>query len=209
MKLEAQKRTAGAAVSLRQQGRLPAIVYNKNLNVPISVDLKAFDKVFRVQGMSSVIDLEVDGDTHAVLVKAVQMNKRKRLPQHVDFYAVTAGQKVDVHVRIEFLGTAVGTKEGGQLDVQRREVYLSVLPRAIPNTIELDIAGLAIGDSLHIRDLQPLLPADIEILDDLDLAVIAVVPPRVVEEETEATEEAEVTEPEVIGAEDEEDRDED
>lgn len=209
MKLEAQKRTAGAAVSLRQQGRLPAIVYNKNLNVPISIDLKAFDKVFRVQGMSSVIDLEVDGDTHAVLVKAVQMNKRKRLPQHVDFYAVTAGQKVDVHVRIEFLGTAVGTKEGGQLDVQRREVYLSVLPRAIPNTIELDISGLTIGDSFHIRDLQSLLPADIEILDDLDLAVVAVVPPRVVEEETETTEAEEAVEPEVIGAEGEEDRDED
>ncbi len=208
MKLEAQKRTAGAAVSLRQQGRLPAIVYNKSLNVPISVDLKAFDKVFREQGMSSVIDLDVDGDTHAVLVKAVQMNKRRRVPQHVDFYAVTAGQKVHVHVRIELLGTAIGTKEGGQLDVQRREVYLSVLPGAIPNTIELDVSDLAIGDSFHIRDLQALLPADIEILDDLDLAVVAVVPPRVVADETETTGEEDV-EPEVIGTEDEEERDED
>lgn len=204
MKLEAQKRAAGAAVSLRQQGRLPAIVYNKTLNVPISVDLKAFDRVFRVQGTSSVIDLEVDGETHAVLVKAVQMNKRRRLPQHVDFYAVTAGQKVHVHVRIELVGTPQGTKEGGQLDVQRREVHLSVLPRAIPSTLELDISGLAIGDSFHVRDLIGLLPDETEVLDDLDLAVVAVVPPRVVEEDETASTDEDMVEPAVIGEEDDE-----
>ena len=206
MKLEAQKRAAGAAASDRRQGRLPAIVYNQVLNVPVSVDLKAFDRVFRSQGTSAVIDLEVDGENHQVLVKAVQMNKRKRLPQHVDFYAVTAGQKVNVHVPIEFVGTAAGTREGGQLDVQRREVHLSVLPRLIPGTLELDVAALAIGDSLHVRDLVALLPEEAEILDDLDLAVVAVVAPRVVSDEEGGEAEAiEEIEPEVIakGSEDE------
>lgn len=205
MKLEAQKRAAGAAASDRRQGRLPAIVYNQVLNVPVSVDLKAFDRVFRSQGTSNVIDLDVDGENHQVLVKAVQMNKRKRLPQHVDFYAVTAGQKVTVNVPIEFTGTAAGTREGGQLDVQRREVRLSVLPRLIPGTLALDVTALGIGDSLHVRDLAALLPDEAEILDDLDLAVVAIVAPRVMsDEEAGETEEAEI-EPEVIakGSEDE------
>jgi large subunit ribosomal protein L25 len=206
MKLEAQKRAAGAGGALRDQGRLPAIVYNRGLNVPISVDLKTFDRVFRSQGTSNLIDLDVDGETHSVLVKAVQMDKRRRLPQHVDFFAVTAGQKLNVHVPIEFVGTAIGTKEGGQLDVQRREVHIQILPRLIPHHVVLDVSALTVGDSLHVRDLASALPEEAEILDDLDLAVVAVVAPRVVADD-EATEVDEGAEPEVItkGTEDEND----
>lgn len=205
MKLEAQKRAAGASGALRNQGRLPAIVYNRGLNVPVSVDLKSFDRVFRSQGTSNLIDLDVDGETHSVLVKAVQMDKRRRLPQHVDFFAVTAGQALHVHVPIEFVGVAVGTKEGGQLDVQRREVHIQILPRLIPHHVELDVSALQIGDSLHVRDLAAALPVEAEILDDPDLAVVAIVAPRVAADD-EAGEEEAVAEPEVIakGTEDDE-----
>lgn len=196
MKLEARKRAAGAVGALRRAGQMPAVVYNSQLNQPVSVDLKAFDRVFRTQGTSSVIDLEVDGDVVPVLVKAVQMDKRRREPRHADFYAVTANQPVSVHLPIELTGVAIGMRDGGQLDVQRREVHISILPRLIPGTIEIDISGLAIGDSLHVRDLEARLPAEAEILDDLDLAVVAVVPPRLAVEEEEAVEEE--VEPEVI-----------
>ena len=206
MKLEAQKRAAGASGALRNQGRLPAIVYNRGLNVPVSVDLKSFDRVFRSQGTSNLIDLDVDGETHAVLVKAVQMDKRRRLPQHVDFFAITAGQTLHVHVPIEFVGIAIGTKEGGQLDVQRREVHIQILPRLIPHHVVLDVTALTVGDSLHVRDLAAALPPEAEILDDLDLAVVAVVAPRVATDDEVAEEEA-IEEPEVIakGTEDDED----
>jgi large subunit ribosomal protein L25 len=205
MKLEARKRAVGAVGALRRAGQMPAVVYNSQLNQPISVDLKAFDRVFRSQGTSSVIDLEVDGAVVPVLVKAVQMDKRRRQPQHADFFAVTADQPVSVHLPIELKGVPVGTRDGGQLDVQRREVHISVLPRLIPGTIEIDISGLAIGDSLHVRDLEAFLPAEAEILDDLDLAIVAVVPPRLAVEDEEPVEEE--AEPEVIskGAEDDED----
>jgi large subunit ribosomal protein L25 len=204
MKLDARKRAAGGAGPLRQEGRLPAVVYNSHLNLSVSVELKAFDRVFRSQGTSSVIDLDVDGELHAVLVKAVQMDKRRRLPQHVDFFAVTANEPVSVHVPIEFVGTAVGTRDGGQLDVQRREVHISVLPRLIPNHVEIDVTALRVGDSLHVRDVQALLPPEASVLDDLDLAVVAIVPPRVVSEDAEASDAA--AEPEVIarGGEDDE-----
>jgi large subunit ribosomal protein L25 len=204
MNLEASRRAAGATGPLRRDGRVPAVVYNRHLNLTVSVDLKAFDRVFRIQGTSSVIDLAVDGEIHEVLVKAVQMDKRRRVPRHVDFYAVTAGQAVSVHVPIEFVGIAAGTKEGGQLDVQRRELHISVLPRLIPNRVVLDVSALTIGDSLHVRDLQVALPPEATMLDDPDLAVVAVVPPRVAVEDEEGAEAAEA-EPEVIarGGEDE------
>lgn len=212
MKLEAKKRTTGTAAALRREGRLPAVVYNRELNLSVSVDTKTFDRVFRSQGQSSIIDLEVDGTEHAVLVKAVQMDKRRRAPQHVDFYAVTEGQEVEVHVPVEFHGTPAGVKEGGMLDVHRREVFIAVMPRLIPNHLELDLSALEIGDSLHISDVASQLPPEATILDETDLTLVTVVPPRLVEEEAEEVEEI-ATEPEVIGHggeegdEDEEDED--
>lgn len=208
MKLEAQKRTPGKANDLRREGLIPGIVYNKLVNIPVSIELRAFDKVFRSQGISHVIDLDVDGETHEVLVRQVQMDKRRRLPKHVDFYEVTAGQQVQVDVHLDFIGTPVGAREGGQVDIQRREVVIWVLPRLIPEKVEVDVSGLNIGDSLHVQDIASLLPAEAEILTDLDLTLITVVPPRVVEEpETEDT----AAEPEVIargGADEDEDTEE-
>lgn len=204
MKLTAEKRAvekrAGQdAASLRRSGRLPAIIYNKGLNVPVSIDLREFDKVFRSQGTSHVIDLEVDGNSHEVLVKDVQMNKRRRLPQHVDFYAVTAGQAVDVRVHLELQGTPVGVREGGQLDVHRREIHIRILPRYIPEHVEIDISGLGMNESIHIGDVVAALPQQATILDDKDLSIVSVLPPRLIEEAEATAEVEEEGEPEVIG----------
>ena len=196
MKLAAEKRGKGGLGDLRQGGRLPAVVYNREMNVPVSVNARAFDKAFRAVGSSSLIDLDVDGEVLSVLVKQVQMDKRRREPLHIDFYAVTANEAVVVNVPMEFVGTPVGVRAGGQLDVQRREVGISVLPRHIPNHVEIDVSELEIGSSLHVSDLVARLPEQAQVLDDLELAIVAVVPPRVAEEETA---EVEVTEPEVVG----------
>ncbi len=207
MKLAAEQRAAGKAQSLRRMGRLPGIVYNKELNQAIHVDTRTFDRVFRSQGTSRLIDLEVDGDTHTVLVKAVQMNKRQRVPVHVDFYVITAGQPVDVFVPISYTGASEGVLEGGQLDVQRRELHISILPRLIPTAFEVDISALRIGDSIHIGDVSASLPEEAVVLDDADLTLITVVAPRVIEEPEVVEVEGEL-EPELIGRTDEEGDDE-
>ena len=209
MKLEAEKRQAGHNNPVRRAGRLPAVVYNKELNQPVSVDFRTFDKVFRSQGTANLIDLDVEGDTHQVLVREVQMDKRRRVPMHVDFYAITKGQKVNVGIPIEIVGTSAGQRDGGMLDVKRREVTIDVLPNEIPDTIELDITEMNIGDSIHISDLRSMLPETAEIVDDESLTVLTVVASRTsVEAEAEA-EAGEVTEPEVIGEKSDEDEAED
>lgn len=210
MELTAQKRSPGGARQLKSSGRLPAIAYNKDTNIPVSVELREFDRVFRAQGTSLVIDLDIEGDKKEVLVKAVQMNKRNRLPEHVDFYVLTAGQKVDVSVKINFIGTPVGVRNGGLDEVHRRELQVNILPRLIPGAIEVDISELEIGDSIHISDIVSLLPDEAEILDDLENTVLAVVPPRVEIEPVSELEEDEFesVEPEVIGKGKEEEEDE-
>lgn len=203
MKLNAEKRSGGKAKALRTQGLIPAIVYNTEMNVPVSVEMREFDRVFRSRGTSQVIDLDIDGETHDVLVKAVQMDKRRREPLHVDFYAVTAGQKVEVAVRIEYVGVPAGAKEGGQVDVQRREVSILILPRLIPESLSVDVTPLEMGDALHVRDVIGQLPPEAEVLDDEDLTLIAVLSPRA-EEEEEPAETETVLQPELIGEVDEE-----
>lgn len=198
MKLAAQKRDAEKASALRAAGRIPAVVYNRELNVPVSVNIREFDRVFREAGSGTLINLDLGSETHPVLVKAVQMNKRRRTPQHVDFYAVTAGQKVQVGVDINFEGTPRGVRDdGGAFDVQRREIVIEVDPRNIPSELTIDVSELGIGDALHISDLAHLLPEDADLVDSPELTVAAVVAPRLVEEEEDET--TEVTEPEVIG----------
>ncbi len=201
MELTANKREPGKAKTLRSRGHIPGVVYNKNVNIPVSVELRAFDKVFRSQGTSSIIDLDIDGDSREVLVKAVQMDKRRREPRHIDFYEVTAGQTVEVGVHINLVGTAAGIKEGGMLDVQRREVLIRVLPRLIPHDVELDISEMVIGDSRHISDIVAKLPAEAELLDDPESTIVTMVPPRI-EEEPEPVEE--LLEPALVGEEGEE-----
>ncbi len=201
MKLEAMKREPGKSGELRRTGRIPAVIYNQEVNESISIEMRAFDKAFREQGTSSLIDLDVEGTVYPVLVKQVQMNKRRREPMHVDFFAITANQAVEVNVPIEFVGVPVGVKEhAGLLDVQRREVRISILPRLIPSELELDVSALDIGDSLHVGSLVGKLPPEATVLDDLDLALCAVVPPRLAE--ADETEEAEAAgEPELVGGE--------
>src|SRR5690625_662316 len=194
MKLAAQKRDAEKASALRAAGRIPAVVYNRELNVPVSVNIREFDRVFREAGSGTLINLDLGSETHPVLVKAVQMNKRRRTPQHVDFYAVTAGQKVQVGVDINFEGTPRGVRDdGGAFDVQRREIVIEVDPRNIPSELTIDVSELGIGDALHISDLAHLLPEDADLVDSPELTVAAVVAPRLAEEAEEET--AEVTEP--------------
>lgn len=187
MKLSASKRSPGKAKNLRKEGLLPAIIYNKTKNIPIEVSKKAFDKVFRQTGQSRIINLDVEGENIETLVKQVQMNKRLREPQHVDFYAITWGQAVSVHVPIEYVGTAAGVRSGGQLDIKRREINIRVLPKLIPESIKVNINDLNIGEVIHISDAEGELPEGASFLDNPELTLITVVPTRVarIEEVTE------------------------
>lgn len=205
MKLTAEPRSAEKVSALRKAGRIPGVVYNQEVNTSLSVDFRQFDRVFRAAGTGNLIELVVGNETHDVLVKAVQMDKRRREPIHVDFFAVTANQPVEVAVDITYEGEPIGVRDSqGQLDVQRREVRILVLPRDIPDNLVLNIGELEIGDSRHISDIVSMLPPSAEILDDVELPLVTVVPPRL------STEPAEDTGPEVevIGEEGEEEGDE-
>ena len=103
----------------------------------------------------------------------------KRSILHVDFQELVAGEKVTVSIPLVFIGSAEGVRAGGILDQVMHQLSIRVDPSNIPNHVDVDVTPLAIGHSIHVRDLN--IPAGVEVLDDGDATVCTVSAPRAAE----------------------------
>ena len=191
----------GASGRLRQQGRIPAIVYGRKEN-PLTLEVVE-GELEKVAGMTSgqnaVINLNLDreeGDILA-LVKDVQHHPVTDRLLHVDFYRISLRDKITVSIPVAVTGESVGVKEGGILEHILWEVEVECLPTQVPERIEVDITSLKIGDTVHVRDLKT--EEKIKILTEEEKTVLSLVPPTVIKEEVVEEVEEEVTEPERIG----------
>ncbi len=193
-RLKAYYREGEKPALLRRQGKLPGVMYNRHLNRKIYLDLGEFDRVFRQASIHHVIILELPDGEVPTLVRQVNMDKRKRRPEHVDFF-VLSEEPVEMYVPLRFVGTPIGVREGGVLQELHRDVLVRVSPRNIPEAIEVDVSGLGIGDSLHAQDLK--LPEGVVLAMSPEETLVAVVPPEDVERLAQEAAEA-PAEPEVI-----------
>lgn len=197
MQVVAQPRavvTKGQLNALRKAGSVPGVVYGRKTE-PISVAVDSKDITAILQspsGANTLVDLTVDGNKETVMIKDLERDFLLTDHYiHVDFLRISLLDKLEVQVPITLIGEAAGVKEGGILQQSLREVALKCLPTSIPDNLELDVSGLALGESLTVADL--VVPADSEFLSEADEVIVSIVAPRV-EEEAETTEEAEVTE---------------
>jgi large subunit ribosomal protein L25 len=190
--LDAVKRSTrgkNEARRLRVAGKIPAVLYGaqKAGDAPapeaVSVDPKPFMRILHSKsGLNTLITLKVQGtaDTR-VLVKNVQLDPITHHPLHADFYRVNMDRKIQVTVPVLLKGESRGVKQdGGVLDFVHREIVVEVLPANIPDSIEVDISELGIGDSVHVRDLAA--NAAWEPISDPDMMIVHVVVIKVVEE---------------------------
>ena len=190
----------GPARRLRQSGRIPAVVYGrKRASQPITVSPEALAKVLHgVAGMNTLIDLSVAGTSTTVLVKHLQRDPVRGRYLHADFYEVDLTQKVTVSVAIHLKGKAAGIEMGGILDHPLRELLIECLVREIPQSIDVDVSGLGVNESIHVSDL--VLAPGLTIKTEGSLAVASVVLPAAEEEATPAVAEGEVVEGEAAAA---------
>jgi large subunit ribosomal protein L25 len=193
-RLKAQTRGNEKPSALRNAGKLPGVLYNKSLNQKVVVDLSEFNKVFMQAGIHHVITLELEGQSVDTLVRQVNLDPRRRRPNHVDFYALS-DEPVQMWVPIKVVGTAQGVRMGGVLQLVNADIQVKVSPKAIPEFIEVDVSELNIGDSLHMEDLK--LPQGVKLAMNPKDTVVSVVPPVDAEKEL-AAEAAAPTEVEVI-----------
>lgn len=169
--------------TLRQEGLLPAVVYGRSeKSTPIVIDMKAFSKVYKAAGESSVIQLTGLDSTKQALIQDVDVHPVSGMPLHADFYAIEKGQKVTVSVPLEFDGVSPAVKDlGGILTKVMHEIEIECDPAELPHAIHIDISKLVtLDDQIKVSDLP--FPPSAEVSVDAD-EVVAMI--SVAKEETE------------------------
>jgi large subunit ribosomal protein L25 len=182
---------------LREQGRLPAIIYGHGVE-PMAITLARHDVEVALAHGARTLHVDVNGDTKQYLIKEVQYDHLDHEPIHVDLARVHIHERVEVEVGIELKGTPKGVNEGGMLDQFMTEIEVECLVTDIPSGINVVVTDLGIGDSLYVRDLP--LPSGVKVLADPEDRVATVREAAVLPEEEEITVgEEELAQPEVIG----------
>ncbi|MGI9371264.1 MAG: 50S ribosomal protein L25/general stress protein Ctc [Hyphomicrobiales bacterium] len=178
----------GAARAIRRSGRVPAVIYGDKQD-PITITL-AYNEVHKQvstgQFMSRLVDLEVDGEKFRTIPRDVQFEPVRDFIMHVDFLRLGKGAKVNVEVPVVFLNEedSEGMRRGGVLNVVRYTIELNCPASAIPEEIEVDIASLDIGDSVHISEIT--LPEGVTpTIDDRDFTIASIAAPVAEVEEEE------------------------
>ena len=183
----------GTAKKLRAEKAIPAIVYGAKVDpVSLVVDVMDFDKIIRENGTTGLFfELSIDGGAKKMaMLKEIQMDPFGLKYLHVDFQEIDMDHKVTVTVPVETEGVSEGVKEGGMLQVIRRELDILCKPKDTPESITIDISKLDVGDAVHVEDID--LGDAIEIPHDVNFTVITIVPPStssddVVEEDEDET----------------------
>lgn len=186
--MEAETRTGtrkSYARALRMSGMIPAVIYGGDQDPQtIQIPQNVLEKEIHGGGFfTHLYDLTVDGEKQRVLARDVQFHPVKDLPQHVDFLRVTSRTKIKVDIPVTIVGQeeSPGLEDGGVLNVVRFTVEVLCRADQIPEHLEASVAGLEVGDSLHISAVN--LPDGVEpTITDRDFTIAQIAAPKVVEE---------------------------
>ncbi len=162
----------GVARRLRRAGRIPAVVYGKDMEpIPLSLDEQEAVLLFEsIPVANTVLQLDIGGGkTLRTLVREIQTHPFRPDVIHVDFMHLRRGVAVELNVPISLSGTPAGTRSGGRLDIAVHEAHVRCTPARIPESIHADISELEIGESLRLGDIA--LPEDVELLSGPDTLV--------------------------------------
>ncbi len=175
--LQASRRsvTGKKVGSLRRQGILPAVIYGHNREpVSISLDLHQASLKLASASMSSLIDIDLEGEKLSTLIREKQMDYIKRKMIHIDFQAVSLTEKLRTSVNLELVGVSPAVKDfNGILVSNLFEVEVECYPQDLPENILVDVSSLKrIGESILVKDLK--VSDAVEILANPDEVVVVV-----------------------------------
>lgn len=168
----------GAARAVRRTGRVPGVIYgDKKPPLPISLDATELGRrIYAGHFLTTVYELDVDGEKHRVIPRSYQLDPVKDKPIHVDFQRLGVGATVRVHVPVRFVNhdASPGLKRGGTLNIVRHTVEFYCPAERIPEYITADLTGMEIAHSLHISAVQ--LPEGVRpVIRDRDFTIATVV----------------------------------
>ena len=190
---EARERAGkGASRQLRREGRVPAVIYGGK-EEPTLIHVESKELVRQLDTghfMNSIVEIDLGGKKIRTLPKDVALHPVNDRPEHVDFFRLAKGGKIEVSVPVVFLNeeASPGLKKGGVLNVVRHELELVCENDKIPSEIEIDVTGKEVGDSIHISEIT--LPAGSEsAITDRDFTIATLVAPSALKAEDDAAEE--------------------
>ena len=190
--LQATERDAigsSSSKKIRRDNGIPAVIYGDKASSSITLDANEVSKQIRDTGFySNVIQLKIGKKTVDVILKDLQRDPRKSSITHMDFLAIDKNKAVVVNVPIMFVNeeTCAGVKlGGGKLSHILTQLEVSCLPKDIPDSIEVDVADLELGHSVHLSEIK--LPANVSyavaVDEEHDSPVISCYEPRAEKEE--------------------------
>ncbi|MDH3357122.1 MAG: 50S ribosomal protein L25/general stress protein Ctc [Desulfobacteraceae bacterium] len=185
----------GPARRLRMSGQIPAVLYGpKTETVLLSVNKSDLELLFKKGGIGQVVlnlVIQKNGETttRPAMIKELQTHPVSRNFIHIDFYEIKMDQKITAKIPVVTTGIAKGIELGGVLQIIRRELEVECLPLEVPESIEIDISDLDVGDSIHVGKIR--LESELEFLEDDNYTVVTVLTPKLEEEEPEEEEEVE------------------
>jgi large subunit ribosomal protein L25 len=195
----------GNAREARRNGMVPGVIYGGDKD-SVAVGIK-FNEVLKAINsgnfIANMVELKHDGKPQKVITKDIQFHPVTDMPMHVDFYRVTEKTIIDVDVPAVFVGEDVspGMKRGGALNVVRYNIEVKCPAGSIPDSIEVDISGLEIGDAIHLSEVT--LPENVTPgITDRDVTIATIVASRTSKTESEDGEDGEEGEAEEQTAED-------
>ena len=193
--VEKRKEDGARAPALRRAGMVPAVVYGAHYaSTPIAISASAFEKVLREAGEAAIVLLAGLGAPLPTLIREVDLDPLTNRPRHIDFYAVTKGEKVEVAIPLVFVGVSPAVEAGANLLKVLHEVEVEADPMNLPHDIAVDLSVLkVIGDQIRVQDLS--LPAGVELTGEPE-EVVALVQ-EVVEEKEETAVPADIASIEV------------
>lgn len=196
VKLKAESRTdtgKGPARRARMSGRVPGVLYGPEMEpLRLSVDARELWHALHTDaGTNVLIDLQLDGEQYLSMPREVQRDILRGTLLHVDLIRIRHDVAIQVDVPVHPVGESAGVKEGGVLEHHLWELHVECLPTNVPESLEVDISELQVGDSLKVEAVE--VPEGVTILTPAEETILSVVPPPVMElpEEEAAAEEGE------------------
>ena len=194
-RLDAQVRNKsgkGVARSLRRDGKVPAVLYGREKGtLSLQIDDRTFKTLLRNYGSNVLINLDLPGnDPETVIIKSLQRHPVKRNVLHADFQRISLEEKITTSVAIKAVGTPIGVRDGGVLTLSRRQITIICLPLDTPNSLQINVEGLNIGDSFRVSDLE-FDNEKLEILESSITQIASVIEPKIVLETIVAEDEIE------------------
>ncbi len=179
-----------ATKEVRRNGEIPAVLYGLKDNLSFSVCADNLKDILTAKGQNALIDLNLEGNKkRKVIIKEFQSHPLKERWVHVDFLEVDVVKPVKVNVDVHLIGKSAGEKMGGLVNQVLKSIHVECLPADIPQSVDLDVTAVELGQVLHVSDLS--IPDKVKILHEPNEAIVSVHLEKVKEEKTEDEELAE------------------